>query len=138
MPVELSVEGDFSDIPDQHRTCVYRIVQEALTNCARHSGAQHVFIRVSDTGTGVNLTIADDGVGIEHPGLENGIGLRGISERVRELQGTMSIRSAHGQGTMLAIQLPLPALALRPVAARQAESEYIPAFSVEFSSKLSP
>jgi signal transduction histidine kinase len=67
----------------------------------------------------------------------NGIGLRGISERVRELQGTMTIRTAHGQGTLLAIQLPLPTGAPRLLAEWPAETEYIPAFSIEFSSKLS-
>ena len=108
IPVELAVDGEFSGVPDQLRTCVYRIVQEALTNCARHSRAEHVTVRVSDAGGALRLSIVDDGVGIDDRPSVGGIGLRGISERVRELQGTMSIQSGSGLGTTLSIQLPLP------------------------------
>jgi signal transduction histidine kinase len=108
IPVELDVKGELSAVPDQLRTCVYRIVQEALTNCARHSRAEHVKVQVSDAGTVLCLAIVDDGIGIRQRGATGGFGLRGISERVRELQGTMSIQSGSGQGTTLSIQLPLP------------------------------
>jgi signal transduction histidine kinase len=116
IPVDLTVDGEFSNVPDQLRTCVYRVVQEALTNCARHSRASHVDVRVSDAGGVLRLSINDDGIGIDQTSSAGGMGLRGISERVRELQGTMTIQSGRGQGTTLTIQLPLPARPLTLVA----------------------
>jgi signal transduction histidine kinase len=114
--VETILEGDLDTLPDRYRTCVYRVVQEALTNCVRHAGASRIEVVVRRTAVGVGthpaarleVSINDDGIGLDgrHSA---GLGLIGIEERVRELHGTVSIRSAVDAGTRLTITLPLPA-----------------------------
>jgi signal transduction histidine kinase len=93
-------------MPDAHRTCIYRVVQEALTNCARHANAHNVRILVTGDGYGVSVKIEDDGVGLS--GLTPaGMGLIGIAERVRELNGTVQIEPGAQRGTTLHVQLPV-------------------------------
>ncbi len=106
--VDLRVDGSFDRLPEQHRTCVYRAVQEAMTNCVRHAKARAVNVSVIGLGDRLDVTIVDDGVGLNPARRREGLGLRGIEERVKELEGTMSIGSTGGGGTRLAIRLPLP------------------------------
>jgi signal transduction histidine kinase len=107
VPVELTVDGDFDLLPEQHRTCVYRSVQEALTNCVRHARASRIAVSVSRLADGLAVTVADDGVGFNPAQRAGGLGLRGIEERVRDLHGVMTIRSAAGTGTTLTMRVPL-------------------------------
>jgi two-component system sensor histidine kinase UhpB len=102
------VTGDLSRLPEAHATCVYRVVQEALTNCARHSSATQVRISVDGLQEQLSVAIVDNGVGIPPHGRKNGLGLRGIEERVRDLGGTADIHSTAGVGTSLTIRIPLP------------------------------
>ncbi|MGZ5449915.1 MAG: sensor histidine kinase [Thermoanaerobaculia bacterium] len=104
--VDLTLEGDIDTLPDQYRTCVYRIVQEALTNCARHAQAKRAEVTVRFARNTLDLVIADDGVGID-PGRVRGMGLLGIEERVRELHGTFGIRPHEPKGTELHVTLPV-------------------------------
>jgi signal transduction histidine kinase len=120
VPIELVVTGDFEDLPEQHRTCVYRAVQEALTNCVRHSQATRITVAMSDHPDGLNLSVTDDGVGFDPGRRAGGLGLRGLEERVRELHGTMSIRSAKGAGTTIMIRLPLASRPAEVIRARAA------------------
>jgi len=87
---------------------VYRIVQEALANAARHSGAAvaHVWIDAPDGRLAV--LIADDGCGFD-PGadVDPGIGLAGMYERAELLGGHLSIQSAIDHGTRVSLDLPL-------------------------------
>jgi signal transduction histidine kinase len=106
--VELATEGDFDDLSERHRTCVYRAVQEALTNCVRHAKASSIKVRVTSCDETVALSITDDGVGFDPGRRPAGLGLRGIEERVKELHGAMRVNSTAGQGTILNIELPLP------------------------------
>lgn len=105
----LTVSGRLDDLPDGHRTCVYRAVQEAMTNCVRHAQARRVRVTVARSGADLRVSIADDGVGMDPERPREGLGLRGIEERVRELGGTMTLASAPGRGMRLAIHLPAPA-----------------------------
>jgi signal transduction histidine kinase len=105
--VDLRLDGDFDSLPDQHRTCVYRIVQEALTNCARHSKAKEAQITLANRGHRLDLVVADNGVGLD-PSRAWGMGLLGIEERVRELGGTFEVRGGSEGGTTLTVMLPLP------------------------------
>jgi signal transduction histidine kinase len=109
VPVELQVTGDLDSLPDAHRTCVYRLVQEALTNCVRHASASRIQVNVRGDGASLDVSITDDGVGIDPARRGTGLGLRGIEERVRELRGSTVIRSAAGAGTTLEVRLPVPA-----------------------------
>lgn len=106
-PIQLEVDGDLKDLSDRHRTYLYRIVQEGLTNCARHAQAKNIRVRLQDTDGRVALTVEDDGVGFDtHTRVVYGLGLLGLTERVRELSGTIAIESQPGKGTKLAVVLP--------------------------------
>ncbi|MCA1649809.1 MAG: sensor histidine kinase [Acidobacteria bacterium] len=107
--VELTLHGDFNALPDAYRTCVYRAVQEALTNCIRHAHARSIAVTIIGQADRLDVSVTDDGVGLSAERRGVGLGLRGIEERVRELHGVMTIESTRGQGTTLAMRLPLPA-----------------------------
>lgn len=106
LEVDLTMTGHLDGLPDPHRTCVYRTVQEALTNCVRHARATRVDVRVIATDAGLDVSIADDGVGMADPRARGGLGLRGIEERARDLDGTLTIASPPGGGTTLTIHIP--------------------------------
>jgi signal transduction histidine kinase len=110
VPVELHVTGQLDSLSDQHRTCVYRVVQESLTNCVRHARAAHITVAVRADDTGLDVSVSDDGVGLDPTRRSAGFGLRGIEERVRELNGSVTLRSVSGKGATLAIWLPLTAV----------------------------
>jgi signal transduction histidine kinase len=115
VPVNLTVSGSLDDLTDQHRTCVYRIVQEALTNCVRHAKASEIAVALHAADGTLNVSVSDDGVGMDPGRRASGFGLRGIEERVRELGGSITFNSPSGGGATLAVSLPLtspePALA---------------------------
>lgn len=109
LQVDLDFDERLDALPDQYRTCLYRVVQEALTNCARHSGAGHVELKLRQDGGLILITIADDGVGMKPASRHTGLGLRGIEERVRELDGVMTVGVSPKGGTQLTIELPMRA-----------------------------
>jgi signal transduction histidine kinase len=106
--VDLAMDGEFDALPDKHRTCVYRVVQEAMTNCVRHAQAKNIRVRVAAVGSQLLVTVSDDGVGLNPAHRRNGLGLRGIDERVKELTGTLTISRQPQRGTELTVRLPLP------------------------------
>lgn len=107
-PIQLEVDGDLKHLPDQHRTYLYRIVQEGLTNCARHAQAKNIHVKLQEADGRLAVAIEDDGVGFnQQDGVAYGLGLLGITERVRELCGQISIESARGKGTRISVVLPL-------------------------------
>ena len=106
-PIQLDVAGDLRDLPDPHRTYLYRIVQEGLTNCARHAQAKNIRVSLKDANGQLAVTVEDDGVGFDqHGSVAYGLGLLGITERVRELCGKIAIQSEPGKGTRLEVMLP--------------------------------
>ena len=108
LQVVLSVTGTINDLPDAHRTCVYRVVQEALTNVVRHAKATRADVVVARHQTLLTVTIADDGGGFVVAQRAEGLGLRGIEERVKELAGSAGVTSTPGTGTTIAVHLPVP------------------------------
>jgi signal transduction histidine kinase len=107
--------GDNLDerLPDAHRTCVYRVVQEALNNCAKHSGATHVEIRLRQAAGQLSLEVADNGKGFPldahgAPQGKAGLGILGMRERAAALGGELRLESAPGEGTRVSLCLPLP------------------------------
>jgi signal transduction histidine kinase len=106
MDVIVDTHAVSDDIPDEHKTCIYRVVQEALHNCSRHSQASTVRIHVEQKSEVLSLSIEDDGKGfdVKH---SKGLGLLGIEERVARLGGTFEARSAPGIGTALLVTLPM-------------------------------
>jgi signal transduction histidine kinase len=90
---------------------VYRIVQEALTNIARHAKAQHVRIELTLKAQGLNLKIEDDGRGMaDTQAVHPGFGLLGMQERVASVGGHMTLTSTLGKGVKLAIDIPQESL----------------------------
>jgi len=104
MDVSVDAKLDSDELPDDYKTCIYRVVQEALHNCARHSRAATVRISVEQEPDRLLLTIQDDGQGfdVRHT---KGLGLLGIQERVARLGGTCRVESQPGQGTTLSAEL---------------------------------
>ncbi len=106
--IDLDVDGSIDELDEQLRTCVYRAVQEALTNCVRHAGAQKVEIAIAGTPTALTVSIIDDGKGFNPSARHHGgLGLRGIEERVKELRGTLTVHSAPDAGTTVKLSLPI-------------------------------
>jgi signal transduction histidine kinase len=115
--VDLDIAGDVDALPDAHRTCVYRVVQEALTNCARHAKASHVRVAMHADARQLHVAVEDDGVGIAATARRLGLGLRGMEERAKELGGSFGVATgAAGRGTRLTVQLPAPVTGERAVA----------------------
>jgi len=95
-------------LDDTYSTAIYRIVQEALTNIARHAGASKVMLQLRRDGESLQLIIHDNGRGIAEQDMDkaSSFGLVGMRERVWALHGDISIVS--DGGTLIAISLPLP------------------------------
>jgi signal transduction histidine kinase len=104
--VKVEAEQVSEDLPEDHKTCVYRIVQEALHNCVQHSGARNVKIAVHQEPGHLQLSVEDDGKGFDTRE-ERGMGLLGIQERVGYLGGSLDVTSTPGRGTVLRVDLPL-------------------------------
>ena len=101
-------------LPGPAEIALYRIVQEALTNAAKHSKASRVWIRIGRKNRIFRCSIEDDGVGFDvratqSDGKRRGLGLIGMQERLNGIGGTLSIDSVRGRGTRLLIQLPTEA-----------------------------
>jgi signal transduction histidine kinase len=124
MEVSVATELVSEDLPDDYKTCIYRVVQEALHNCSRHSNATTVRVRVQYKAGNLLLSIQDDGRGFDvHQ--SKGLGLLGIEERVGQLGGTFRVHSGPGIGTILSIELPFNAPP-RPPNKEQSEADSHP------------
>ena len=108
LPVDLTISGELSQLVDPYATCIYRVVQEALTNCIRHAKASHIRVTVAGGIDTLAVAVVDNGVGINPESRRSGLGLRGIEERVRDLGGNVEIHTAPGVGTSLTIRIPMP------------------------------
>ena len=106
--VKVTAENVSDSLPDAVRTCIYRLVQEALNNVSRHSGAKSALVSVQQTEGSLVLTVKDDGSGFE-PDQTRGLGLLGMEERVKQLGGRLEIESQPGHGTLLRATLPMAA-----------------------------
>ena len=111
IPINVDIQGDADSVPDEVRTCVYRIVQEALTNVVRHADARRISVVVKREGERIRVQIEDDGKGFDPTRTRRapGIGLIGLKERVAELSGVTDIQSVPGKGTQVFVDLPVRA-----------------------------
>jgi signal transduction histidine kinase len=113
MEIRRDIDPEADALPEAHRTCIFRVVQEALTNALKHSGGSVIEVRVKMDSSHVRTWVTDDGRGFQaslekrKAGLPS-LGLLGMEERVRELGGELKIQTGPGRGTSLEIVLPHP------------------------------
>jgi len=108
VPVHLEIRLGDERLPAEVETTLYRMVQEALTNVAKHADATSISILLTRTASSVRLVVEDDGAGFEPGGArDGGLGLPGMRERVALLDGRLRIESAHGKGTTLVAEVPV-------------------------------
>lgn len=117
-PLGIAVKCEFEDVenrvPHDEATAVFRIVQEALLNVARHAGAEHVLLQIAADEKRLLIEIEDDGRGFDPKSVElpsetgRGLGLLGMRERVEILGGKMHIDAAPGDGAHLTFEIPIP------------------------------
>jgi signal transduction histidine kinase len=109
---EFTTSGVTRRLAPERERAVYRIVQEALHNVARHAGAEQARITLAFTPETLCLTIEDNGQGFDHHSMQNaplgqvGLGLVSMQERVQSVGGTLQIRSFPGRGTRLIVRVP--------------------------------
>ncbi|WP_082574764.1 sensor histidine kinase [Arthrobacter sp. Soil763] len=105
-------EGVPVELPNAYRTTLLRAAQSSLANVLRHAGAGTAVVTLSFVGTEVAMDIFDDGAGFDPAAVPeradgSGYGLRSLRERVAALSGTLAVESAPGEGTVVAVRLPL-------------------------------
>ncbi len=111
--ITLDVIGFEERAPLEIETALYRVIQEALTNVARHAQANEVRLRLEQQFKGVTVTIEDDGRGFDVEELQTteaplkGLGLAGMKERISLLGGRLDIHSKPGEGARIDIEIPL-------------------------------
>ena len=103
----LNLSADFPIIDQERATAVFRILQEALTNVARHSGATQVEVRLAVENDGLTLEIHDNGIGVEdeHVSSPQSLGVQGMQERAVLLGGKFTIRVAPNHGTIVRVHI---------------------------------
>jgi signal transduction histidine kinase len=117
--VKLEVPEQFRDLSKQMELCVFRVVQECLTNVHRHADSPTAAVRVTQDKFSLRVEVADDGKGIASlrrgalPLAETGVGLRGMQERLRQFGGTLRVH-ANDPGTRVIATLPVLRATLAP------------------------
>ena len=119
--IELLQDGMTERLAPDAEAGIYRIVQEALTNVAKHAQATTCRVFLQRLTHSVLVTIEDDGIGfrpeeVNTPGASRGIGLVGIRERVAQLRGDLRLESAPGKGTRLTVEVPVRARTVEALA----------------------
>lgn len=106
IPVDFNCQMDIPELSDLQTTVLYRFVQEGFANIAKHAVAKRVWVSLDFSDGDLNISIEDDGKGYIPGNIQEGLGLRGIRERFRMLNGEVEIESAPGKGTRLFGTLP--------------------------------
>ncbi|NLE76961.1 MAG: GAF domain-containing sensor histidine kinase, partial [Chloroflexi bacterium] len=101
-------------LPPEMETALFRVMQEAMTNILRHSGARNVHIGLAREDHRLHIVVQDDGIGFDMQEIvhssdpRRGLGLLGMAERVQLFGGRLEVHSAVGEGSTLSIYVPLP------------------------------
>lgn len=107
--IEVTFNSDtIPALPQDVALCLFRIVQEGLSNIAKHSGAHSAVVALNQGEEGIRLLVVDDGRGFEPENMErkSGLGLKSMSERVRLVQGNLCVQSASSRGTKIEVLIP--------------------------------
>jgi len=113
LEAELAVSGLKERLPSEVETALYRMIQESLTNTARHAHARHVWVTLTEDGLLLRATVRDDGSGFDAAGMmrkrwqDRGLGLAGMQERAALLDGSVEIESEPGAGALVTVTIPL-------------------------------
>jgi hypothetical protein len=107
MLVDTVDENVSENLPEEYKTCVYRIVQEALNNCSKHAYAKNVRVVVRQEPNHLRVSIEDDGKGFDASRVR-GLGLVGMNERVSQMGGVLKVESDPARATRLRVDLLLP------------------------------
>jgi signal transduction histidine kinase len=112
--VDVQVLGEAVALPDEVKTALFRVAQEALANIAKHANASQVDIDLNFEPDGIALRISDNGSGFEADQVQldprRGIGLRNMRERLGSIGGRFEVRAAPGAGTVLEATVPVEAV----------------------------
>ncbi len=112
----LEIQGMAEDerLPDDVELTIYRATQEALNNCRKHANAKSVWIKLTRSRVQLDLAVEDNGVGIkattqdmEERSPDQGLGIRGLEQRIKNLGGTLEIAPRPSRGTAFMVKLPL-------------------------------
>ncbi len=109
---KVRIEFSHSDVPRtmprEISLCLFRVLQEAVQNAAKHSGARHFAADLRGSAEGINLTVRDQGVGFDWQNAENarGLGLISMKERLQLVNGEFSVKSEPGRGTTISARVP--------------------------------
>ena len=107
--VEVEVEpagGSLGRFAPEVETAVYRLVQEALTNVAKHARAEHAWVSIREAGDALEVSVRDDGIGFDPEAGWSGFGIAGMRERLALAGGSVEISSEPGAGTTVVATLP--------------------------------
>jgi signal transduction histidine kinase len=116
----VEVPDDLGRFGPEAETAIYRVVQEALHNVAKHAQAKNVGVQVAREQSAIKLLVEDDGIGFVQKGVSRGrsFGLSGMRERVAALGGTVRVRTGKGRGTRIEVTVPEAAAVVQlPVSA---------------------
>ena len=106
--------GNLSELGEDTEITIYRIIQECLTNIAKHASARHVEINLNSDESGLSITVSDDGIGMdiqdEDSGSVHGLGLIGMRERIQALNGVFSYETSRNKGFRIEIRIPRQAM----------------------------
>jgi two-component system sensor histidine kinase UhpB len=116
IPCELTIDEGELDLGEPYASAVFRILQESLTNIAKHAQASRVDMTVRRRGGAVDIAVSDNGRGFspEDPRKPNSFGLMGLRERAYALGGDVRIESRPGNGTRIGVHIPVSGEAVEP------------------------
>ncbi|MCU1258202.1 MAG: histidine kinase, partial [Bryobacterales bacterium] len=110
IPCRFRAAGLQEMLPDDVKTCVFRVIQEALNNCQKHASPTKVQVVIEQKRDSLSVQVEDDGAGFiinEKNVRHSGLGVLGMRERASMLGGSVSVQSSPGMGTLLTLSLPL-------------------------------
>lgn len=110
IPIDIEIDETLNDLPDVYGIILYRVLQEALTNIAKHAHASRIWVELGVDNDQIRLTVQDNGIGLAGGhNVSSGIGIVGMKERASLVGGELVIRSGKNGGTILEASLPLKA-----------------------------
>jgi signal transduction histidine kinase len=108
IPVSYEREGAPVSVDGATGIHIYRVLQEALSNIARHSGATRAWVRLRSKGDAIQIDVEDDGGGLDPDASRRGLGIVGMRERAELLGGTLEFLRPAGRGTLVRLTVPVP------------------------------